>query len=60
MTETVDRYRAFIDALNRQDLDAADAFVDRATYRENCVGFTPGEVGWDEATRWSCPGAWCS
>ena len=51
MTETVDRYRAFIDALNRQDLDAADAFVDRATYRENCVGFTPGEVGWDEATR---------
>ena len=50
MHENVERYRAFIDALNRQDLDAAGAFVDRAAYRENCVGFTPGEVGWDEAT----------
>ena len=51
MTEHVERYRAFIDALNRQDLDAAGAFVDRTAYRENCVGFTPGEVEWDEATR---------
>lgn len=49
--ENVERYRAFIDALNRKDLDAAGAFVERASYRENCVGFTPGEVGWDEATR---------
>jgi predicted ester cyclase len=49
MPEQVERYRAFIDALNRQDLDAAGALVDRASYRENCVGFTPGEVGWDEA-----------
>lgn len=51
MTGTVERYRAFIGALNRQDLDAAGAFVDRASYRENCVGFTPGEVEWDETAR---------
>jgi xylose isomerase len=35
-------YRGFIEAVNRQDLEAAGRFVDAARYRENCVGFTPG------------------
>ena len=43
-------YAAFLDALNRQDLDAAARVVDTARYRENCVGFTPGFVGWEDAT----------
>lgn len=42
-------YRTFLDALNRQDLDAAAACVDPSRYRENCVGFTRGFVGWDDA-----------
>lgn len=43
-------YRTFLDALNRQDLEAAARCVDPARYRENCVGFTRGFVGWDDAT----------
>ena len=42
-------YRGFIEAVNRQDLEAAERFVDAARYRENCVGFTHGFVGWEEA-----------
>ena len=42
-------YRGFIEAVNRQDLEEAGRFVDAARYRENCVGFTHGFVGWDEA-----------
>lgn len=42
-------YRGFIEAVNRQDLEAAGQFVDAARYRENCVGFTRGFVGWEEA-----------
>ena len=42
-------YRGFIEAVNRQDLEAAGRFVDAARYRENCVGFTRGFVGWKEA-----------
>jgi predicted ester cyclase len=42
-------YRGFIDAVNRQDLDRAADFVDPARYRENCVGFTHGFVGWEDA-----------
>jgi predicted ester cyclase len=42
-------YRGFIEAVNRQDLEAAGRFVDTARYRENCVGFTPGFVGWEQA-----------
>jgi predicted ester cyclase len=42
-------YRGFIEAVNRQDLEAAGRFVDAARYRENCVGFTPGFVGWEQA-----------
>jgi hypothetical protein len=34
-------YRGFIEAVNRQDLEAAGRFMDAARYRENCVGFTP-------------------
>jgi hypothetical protein len=44
-----DVYRGFIDAVNRQDLEGAVRFVDAARYRENCVGFTHGFVGWQEA-----------
>jgi predicted ester cyclase len=42
-------YRGFIEAVNHQDLAAAERFVDAARYRENCVGFTHGFVGWEEA-----------
>lgn len=42
-------YRAFIDALNRKDLDAVALLVNTERYRENCVGFTRGFVGWEDA-----------
>lgn len=45
----VDVYRGFLKAVNHQDLDAAEAFIDLERYRENCVGFTHGFVGWEEA-----------
>ena len=48
-TGAADVYRGFIDAVNRQDLEEAARFVDAARYRENCVGFTRGFVGWEEA-----------
>jgi|SRR5579875_226938 len=44
-----DVYTAFIDAVNRQDLEEAARFVDPARYRENCVGFTRGFVDWEAA-----------
>jgi predicted ester cyclase len=46
---TAEVYQGFIDAVNRQDLEAAARFVDVARYRENCVGFTKGYVDWEEA-----------
>ncbi len=46
--ETV--YRTFLTALNDQDLEAAARCVDLDRYREDCVGFTGGWVGWDAAT----------
>ena len=42
-------YKEFIEAVNRQDLEAAGRFVDPARYRENCVGFTRGFVDWEQA-----------
>ena len=44
-----DVYKGFIEAVNRQDLEAAGRFVDAARYRENCVGFTREFVGWEQA-----------
>jgi predicted ester cyclase len=44
-------YRGFLEAVNRQDLDEAEHFIDVDGYRENCVGFTRGFVAWDEAKR---------
>jgi predicted ester cyclase len=44
-----DVYNGFIEAVNRQDLEAAGRFVDAARYRENCVGFTRGFVDWEQA-----------
>jgi predicted ester cyclase len=44
-----DTYRSFVEALNAKDLDAAAELVDLERYQENCVGFTPGFVGWPEA-----------
>ena len=44
-----DVYRQFLDALNSQNLKAAEACVDTERYRENCVGFTPGWVDWAAA-----------
>ena len=46
-----DVYKGFIDAVNRQDLEAATQFVDAARYRENCVGFTHGFVDWQQAQK---------
>jgi predicted ester cyclase len=48
-TGPADVYKGFIEAVNRQDLAAAGRFVDAARYRENCVGFTHGFVGWEQA-----------
>lgn len=42
-------YAGFLDALNRRDLDDAARWVDLERYRENCLGFTRGFVGWAEA-----------
>ena len=49
LTTAADVYRGFIDAVNRKDLDAAERFIDSGRYRENCVGFTRGFVGWSQA-----------
>jgi predicted ester cyclase len=46
-----DVYRGFLEAVNRQDLDEAERFIDVDRYRENCVGFTRGFVAWDEAKK---------
>jgi len=46
---TAEVYRGFIEAVNRKDLEAAGRFVDASRYRENCVGFTHGFVGWEQA-----------
>ena len=48
-TKTADVYRGFIEAVNRHDLEAAARLLDAQRYRENCVGFTHGFVGWEEA-----------
>ena len=48
-TGAVDIYRGYIGALNDKDLRAAERFVDPGRYRENCVSFTRGFVGWAEA-----------
>jgi predicted ester cyclase len=43
-------YDGFVAALNAHSLKDAKRFVDSERYTENCVGFTPGDVGWEEAT----------
>ena len=43
-------YRSFLTALNDQDLAAAARCVHPDLYREDCIGFTGGWVGWAEAT----------
>jgi predicted ester cyclase len=48
-TSPAEVYRGFLDAVNRQDLEAAEQFIDVVRYRENCVGFTHGFVAWPEA-----------
>src|SRR5262249_58444914 len=48
-------YRTFIDALNRQNLEAAARLVDHARYPENCVGFTRGFFGWEAANQSARP-----
>ncbi len=42
-------YRRFIDILNSKELDALRDVVDVDTYREICVGATPGWVSYDDA-----------
>ena len=42
-------YRRFIDILNSQEFDALPEVLDTATYREICVGATPGWVDYDLA-----------
>ena len=46
---TAEVYKAFIDAVNHQDLEKAAECVDVVRYRENCVGFTHGFVEWEQA-----------
>lgn len=48
-SDATEIYRRFLDALNRQDLDAAGACVHVEEYRENCIGFTRGFVNWQQA-----------
>ncbi len=48
-TGAADVYKGFIEAVNRQDLEGAGRFINAARYRENCVGFTRGFVGWEQA-----------
>ena len=43
-------YRTFLSAVNDRDVAAAAGCVDRVPYREDCVGFTGGWVGWTDAT----------
>jgi predicted ester cyclase len=47
---SVTAYRRFLESLNGHDLEGAAKVVDVARYRENCVGFTPGFVSWQDAT----------
>lgn len=42
-------YRRFIDVLNSKQFDALPDVVDPGTYREICVGATPGWVDYDAA-----------
>lgn len=42
-------YRRFIELLNAGRMDAMAEVVDLERYRENCVGVTPGWVGWQDA-----------
>lgn len=42
-------YRGFLDAINRQDLDGCERYINVERYRENCVGFTRGVVNWADA-----------
>ncbi len=48
---SADVYSTFLEALNCQDLALAAQVVNVQRYREDCVGFTGGFVGWEEATR---------
>jgi predicted ester cyclase len=50
-SSAVEVYQGFLEAVNRQDLEEAERFVDVDRYRENCVGFTRGFVAWDEAKK---------
>ena len=42
-------YRRFVEILNTQDFDALPEVVDPDSYREICVGFTPGWVNLEDA-----------
>jgi predicted ester cyclase len=42
-------YRRFIDLLNSQKFDDLPEVVDPSTYREICVGATPGWVDYEQA-----------
>jgi predicted ester cyclase len=42
-------YKRFLDALNRQDLEAATRCVHVERYREDCVAYTKGFVDWEGA-----------
>lgn len=44
-------YRDFIDALNKQDFAKVQRDIVHPDYHEECVGFTPGRVPFDEAER---------
>ena len=49
MTANKQLYRDFIDALNRQDFDRIRQDIVHPDYHEECVGFTPGRVSYNDA-----------
>ena len=49
MTANKQLYRDFIDALNQQDFDRIRQDMVHADYHEECVGFTPGRVSYNDA-----------
>ena len=48
-TDNKQLYRNFIEALNRQDFDKVRQEIIHPDYHEECVGFTPGRVSYEDA-----------
>ena len=51
LAENKQLYRDFIDALNKQDFAKVQRDIVHPDYHEECVGFTPGRVSYEEAEK---------